>query len=67
MMQQILPMMFMSQSQTPLNTASVMAQALLDYLPKHLQMFSLGWLEHGLDRLFRCMIWTLFVSILAIT
>ncbi|KAG0738480.1 hypothetical protein G6F57_012198 [Rhizopus arrhizus] len=73
MMQQILPMMFMSPSQpsTTITAASVIAGYIQSYpslLPERVQlmMTSTDWLEHGLDRLFRCMIWTCFVAILAI-
>ncbi|KAI9263084.1 eukaryotic membrane protein family-domain-containing protein [Sporodiniella umbellata] len=69
MMQQILPMIFMSQSQGPLSTASLVSQAIFDYsfrLPEQFQIISYVWLEHVLDKSFRFVIWSLFVSSLVI-
>ncbi|ORE06163.1 DUF747-domain-containing protein [Rhizopus microsporus var. microsporus] len=78
MMQQILPMMFMSQGGNGTTAASVITSSILyyqnvlsQYLPVRLQivlvsMVNSGWLEHVLDRLIRFVIWTLFVCVLAI-
>lgn len=85
MMQQILPMMFMSQgSGQSANTtaaASLVTNSLLNYLVTHqgvvnqvlpsriqlvvLSMVKCGWLENGLDKLFRFITWSLLVVILA--
>ncbi|KAI9349899.1 eukaryotic membrane protein family-domain-containing protein [Pilaira anomala] len=86
MMQQILPMMFMShntnQSANTSAAASVITNGLLDYLMNHqgmvnqvlpariqlvvLSMVKCGWLENGLDKLFRFFTWSLVVVILAV-
>ncbi|GAA5805121.1 hypothetical protein HPULCUR_010634 [Helicostylum pulchrum] len=86
MMQQILPMMFMSQNTNQsANTsaaASVITNGLLNYLSNHqgmvnqvlpariqlvvLSMVKCGWLENGLDKLFRFITWSLVVAILAV-
>ncbi|KAG2235480.1 eukaryotic membrane protein family-domain-containing protein [Thamnidium elegans] len=86
MMQQILPMMFMSQNTNQsANTsaaASVITNSLLNYLMNHqgmvnqvlpariqlvvLSMVKCGWLENGLDKLFRFITWSLVVAILAV-
>ncbi|RCI04986.1 hypothetical protein CU098_000397, partial [Rhizopus stolonifer] len=85
MMQQILPMIFMSQSTQTANTnamASMIATSVLNYLMNHqnllnqvlptqvhmllVSMAKSGWLQHGLDQLFRFIIWALVVVILAI-
>lgn len=85
MMQQILPMMFMSQgSGQSANTtaaASLVTNSLLNYLVTHqgvvnqvlpariqlvvLSLVKCGWLENGLDKLFRFITWSLLVVILA--
>lgn len=85
MMQQILPMMFMSHNTQTANTsaaASVITNSLLNYLMDHqgmvnqvlpariqlvvLSMVKCGWLENGLDKLFRFITWSLVVAILAV-
>lgn len=85
MMQQILPMMFMSQNSQTANTsaaASMITNSLLNYLinnqgmvnqvlPARIQLVVLsmvkgGWLENGLDQLFRFITWTLVVIVLAV-
>ena len=78
MMQQILPMMFMSQGGNGTTAASVLISSILhyqnvlsQYLPVRFQlilvsMVNSGWLEHVLDQLIRFVIWTLFVCVLAI-
>lgn len=86
MMQQILPMMFMSQNTNQsANTsaaASVITNSLLNYLSDHqgmvnqvlpariqlvvLSMVKCGWLETGLDKLFRFITWSLVVAVLAV-
>lgn len=86
MMQQILPMMFMSQNTNQsANTsaaASVITNSLLNYLSDHqgmvnqvlpariqlvvLSMVKCGWLENGLDKLFRFITWSLVVAVLAV-
>ncbi|KAK4519180.1 uncharacterized protein ATC70_009412 [Mucor velutinosus] len=85
MMQQILPMMFMSHNSQTANTsaaASMITNSLLNYLinnqgmvnqmlPARIQLVVLsmvkgGWLENGLDQLFRFITWTLVVVVLAV-
>jgi len=85
MMQQILPMMFMSHNNQTANTsaaASLITNSLLNYLmnnqgmvnqvlPARIQLVVLsmvkgGWLENGLDQLFRFITWTLVVVVLAV-
>ncbi|CEP13392.1 hypothetical protein [Parasitella parasitica] len=85
MMQQILPMMFMSHNNQTANTsaaASMITNSLLNYLinnqgmvnqvlPARIQLVVLsmvkgGWLENGLDQLFRFITWTLVVTVLAV-
>ncbi|KAI8643717.1 eukaryotic membrane protein family-domain-containing protein [Parasitella parasitica] len=85
MMQQILPMMFMSHNSQTANTsaaASMITNSLLNYLlnnqgmvnqvlPARIQLVVLsmvkgGWLENGLDQLFRFITWTLVVAVLAV-
>ncbi|KAI7890398.1 eukaryotic membrane protein family-domain-containing protein [Mucor mucedo] len=82
MMQQILPMMFMSHNTpdaaTTSSFTSVITKYLMDYgggihqlLPVRIQlvvvsMVKQGWLEHGLDKLFGFITWTLVVAILAL-
>ena len=91
MMQQILPMMFMSASgssssgQTTAHTttaASFVTNGLLNFIKDHqgvvnqilpariqlvvLSMVKCGWLENGLDQLFRFITWSLVVVILAV-
>lgn len=81
MMQQILPMMFMSHTTPDTTTSSfttVISKYLIEYgggiqelLPNRIQlvlvsMVKQGWLEHGLDQLFRFITWTCVVIILAL-
>lgn len=84
-MQQILPMIFMSQgggqSASTSAAASFVTNSLLNYLVTHqgvvnqvlpariqlvvLSLVKCGWLEHGLDKLFRFITWALIVVVLA--
>lgn len=86
MMQQILPMIFMSSSTQTVSTnalASTIVSVTLNYFVSHqdmlnqilparvymllLSMVEGGWLEKGLDQLFRFTIWTIFVILLGST
>ncbi|KAL0088417.1 eukaryotic membrane protein family-domain-containing protein [Phycomyces blakesleeanus] len=85
MMQQLLPMIFMShhsQSGHGVSVASMLTNSLLNYLtdhhgtvsrmlPAHIQVVVLsiaecGWLEQGLDKVFRVVTWTAVIAIMAL-